>query len=83
MLKQLFQVLSISIISGADGPTSIYVSSAYLWQFLLCVIALIVFGIYRLIKNIKKNNWKGYLLCFSSAIISLIVILILLIAFIH
>ena len=59
MLKQLFQVLSISIIGGADGPTSIYVSSAYLWQFLLCVIALIVFGIYRLIKNIK--NRKKYL----------------------
>lgn len=59
MFKQLLQAQSISIIGGADGPTSIYVSPAYLWQIiviLICVIALIVFGICGLIKNIKKNN---------------------------
>lgn len=74
MFKQLLQAQSISIIGGADGPTSIYVSSACLWQIIaiiLCVIALIVFGICKLVKNIKKSN-KVKILLWSSVLFILI-----------
>lgn len=58
-MKDLFQAQAITIIGGADGPTSIYVSSGAIWQLiLLCVVFIlfIVFGVYRLIKNIKKRK---------------------------
>lgn len=74
MFKQLLPAQSISIIGGADGPTSIYVSSACLWQIIaiiLCVIALIVFGICKLVKNIKKSN-KVKILLWSSVLFILI-----------
>lgn len=65
LIDQLYKAAAITIIGGADGPTSIYISSVALWQIFLLVIlllAFIVFGICRLIKNIKdKNKLKAIL----------------------
>ena len=65
MIDQLYKAAAIAIIGGADGPTSIYISYVALWQIFLLVIlllAFIVFGICRLIKNIKdKNKLKAIL----------------------
>ena len=46
------------------------------------VYIILTYILGRVLLN-KKNNVKGYLLCLSSAIISLAVILILIKAFIH
>lgn len=58
-MKKLLEASAISIIGGADGPTSIYVSSGAKWQLvlmLLIFISFIVFGIFRLIQGIKKHK---------------------------
>ena len=58
-MEKLLEASAISIIGGADGPTSIYVSSGAKWQLvlmLLIFISFIAFGIFRLIQNIKKHK---------------------------
>ena len=74
MFKQLLQAQSISIIGGADGPTSIYVSPLFTWQIIaiiICFAGLIGFVIYRLIRNIKKSN-KAKIILWSSVLFILI-----------
>ena len=58
-MKKLFEASTIAIIGGADGPTSIYVSSGAKWQLILILLIFIfffIFGIIRLIQNIKKHK---------------------------
>lgn len=58
-MEKLLEASAISIIGGADGPTSIYVSSGAKWQLvlmLLIFISFIAFGIFRLIQGIKKHK---------------------------
>ncbi len=60
MINQLHQAASITIIGGADGPTSIYILSSDLWRQIaavaVCFFALTGFGIYRLVKSIRNHD---------------------------
>lgn len=79
MIKQLFQTQSITIIGGADGPTSIYILSSYLWQIiviLICVIALSVFGTCKLIKSIRNHN-KGKIILWSFVLLILTLVFVI------
>lgn len=58
-MNKLLEASTIAIIGGADGPTSIYVSSGAKWQLILILLIFIsffCFGIIRLIQNIKKHK---------------------------
>ena len=58
-MNQLEEVIAISIIGGADGPTSIYISKQSLWLLIIEILVfLFIFGfaIYGFIKNIKKRK---------------------------
>lgn len=58
-MNKLLEASAITIIGGADGPTSIYVSSGAKWQLILILLIFIfffIFGIIRLIQNIKKHK---------------------------
>jgi len=58
-MNQLEEAIAISIIGGADGPTSIYISKQSLWLLIIEILVfLFIFGfaIYGFIKNIKKRK---------------------------
>ncbi len=56
-MNQLDEALSISIIGGADGPTTIYILNPWLLVIELIILtALFVFAIFGFIKNIKKRK---------------------------
>ena len=58
-MNKLLEASAITIIGGADEPTSIYVSSGAKWQLILILLIFIfffIFGIIRLIQNIKKHK---------------------------
>ena len=79
-MNKLLEASAITIIGGADGPTSIYVSSGAKWQLILILLIILrfleiinrffvfifgskyififffIFGIIRLIQNIKKHK---------------------------
>ena len=58
-MDQLNEAISIAIIGGADGPTSIYISKQSLWILLIEIficIAIFIFAIYGLIRSIKKKK---------------------------
>ena len=67
--------ISIAIIGGADGPTSIYISKQSLWMLIIEIficIAIFIFAIYGLIRSIKKKKIIKSVVC---GIIILLVIL--------
>ena len=74
-MNQLEEAIAISIIGGADGPTSIYISKQSLWiliiEILIC-IAIFVFAIYGFIRSIRKKKIIKSVVC---GIIILLVIL--------
>ena len=58
-MSQLNEALAISIIGGADGPTSIYITNGYFWSFIItaCVIvAILVLSICGFVRNRKRGN---------------------------
>lgn len=56
-MNQLDEALSISVIGGADGPTTIYILNPWLLVIELIILAaLFVFAIFGFIKNIKKRK---------------------------
>ena len=58
-MNQFNEALSISIIGGADGPTSIFISKQSLWMViieLIIITAIFVFAICGFVKNIKKKK---------------------------
>ena len=65
--------ISIAIIGGADGPTSIYISKQSLWMLIIEIficIVIFIFAIYGLIRSIKKKKnykiscmWNNYPAC--------------------
>ena len=56
-MNQLDEAFSISIIGGADGPTTIYILNPWLLVIELIILAsLFVFAIFGFIKNIKKRK---------------------------
>ena len=74
-MDQLNETISIAIIGGADGPTSIYISKQSLWILLIEIficIAIFIFAIYGLIRSIKKKKIIKSIVC---GIIILLVIL--------
>ena len=42
-MNKLLEASAITIIGGADGPTSIYVSSGVKWQLILILLIIIRF----------------------------------------
>ena len=42
-MNKLLEASAITIIGGADGPTSIYVSSGAKWQLILILLIFIIF----------------------------------------
>ena len=74
-MDQLNEAISIAIIGGADGPTSIYISKQSLWMLIIEIIiciAIFIFAIYGLIRSIKKKKIIKSVVC---GIIILLVIL--------
>ncbi len=65
-MDQLNEAISIAIIGGADGPTSIHISKQSLWiliiEIFIC-IAIFVFAIYGLIRSIKKKKIIKSVVC--------------------
>lgn len=58
-MNKLLEASAITIIGGADEPTSIYISSGAKLQLILILLIFIfffIFGIIRLIQNIKKHK---------------------------
>ena len=61
-MKQLSQCIAISIIGGADGPTSIYIAPdnwgavAIIVLLIAAFFGLFAFVVYKLIKSIKNQN---------------------------
>ena len=74
-MNKILEASAITIIGGADGSTSIYVSSGAKWQLILILLIFIfffIFGIIRLIQNIKKHKtipaaiaWQGLLILYT------------------
>ena len=65
-MDQLNEAISIAIIGGADGPTSIYISKQSLWMLIIEIfiyIAIFVFAIYGLIRSIKKKKIIKSVVC--------------------
>lgn len=78
-MKNLYQILLISIIGRADGNTSIYVSDKSLFLIVLEVLLivfikfLIIFSVYKFIQNIKRKDIKKSVLFGSVVMLALIV----------
>ena len=54
-MNKLLEASAITIIGGADGPTSIYISSGAKLQLILILLIFIFFFIFG-IQNIKKHK---------------------------
>lgn len=78
-MKNLYQILLISIIGRADGNTSIYVSDKSLFLIVLETLLivfikfLIIFSVYKFVQNIKHKNVKKSVLFGSVVMLALIV----------
>lgn len=62
----LDEVVSISIIGGAYGPTSIHISKQSLWMIiieLVIIAAIFIFAICGFVKNIKKRKIIKSVIC--------------------
>lgn len=73
-----YAAAQISIIGGADGPTTIYVAHGSLWTLVFAAVlcaAAFSFSVYKLIKSIKSRNKTGIII--FSAITALFACLIL------
>ena len=65
-MDQLNEAISIAIIGGAYGPTSIYISKQSLWMLIIEIfiyIAIFIFAIYGLIRSIKKKKIIKSVVC--------------------
>ena len=78
-MKNLYQILLISIIGRADGNTSIYVSDKSLFLMVLEILLivfikfLIIFSVYKFVQNIKHKDIKKSVLFGSVVMLALIV----------
>ena len=78
-MKNLYQILLISIIGRADGNTSIYVSDKSLFLIVLEILLivfikfLIIFSVYKFVQNIKRKDIKKSVLFGSVVMLALIV----------
>ncbi len=78
-MKNLYQILLISIIGRADGNTSIYVSDKSLFLMVLEILLivfikfLIIFSSYKFVQNIKRKDIKKSVLFGSVVMLALIV----------
>ncbi len=78
-MKNLYQILLISIIGRADGNTSIYVSDKSLILMVLEILLivfikfLIIFSVYKFVQNIKHKDIKNSVLFGSVVMLALIV----------
>ena len=78
-MKNLYQILLISIIGRADGNTSIYVSDKSLILMVLEILLivfikfLIIFSVYKFVQNIKHKDIKKSVLFGSVVMLALIV----------
>lgn len=78
-MKNLYQILLISIIGRADGNTSIYVSDKSLILMVLEILLivfikfLIIFSVYKFVQNIKRKDIKKSVLFGSVVMLALIV----------
>ncbi len=78
-MKNLYQILLISIIGRADGNTSIYVSDKSLFLIVLEILLivfikfLIIFSSYKFVQNIKHKDIKKSVLFGSVVMLALIV----------
>ncbi len=78
-MKNLYQILLISIIGRADGNTSIYVSDKSLFLMVLEILLivfikfLIIFSSYKFVQNIKHKDIKKSVLFGSVVMLALIV----------
>lgn len=72
-MKQLMEAFQISIIGGADGPTTIYVCSKTSLIYEIVFGLLFGFVIYKLIKNIKAKNRQKILIFGLVALLFVII----------
>lgn len=78
-MKNLYQILLISIIGRADGNTSIYVSDKSFFLIVLEILLivfikfLIIFSVYKFVQNIKHKDIKKSVLFGSVVMLALIV----------
>jgi len=79
LLSSVKEASAVTIIGGADGPTTIYISAKYNWKqvsiilFLLLIIDFIILAIIKIIEYIKVKYIK---LIYKTIIIFLVNLLL-------
>ena len=83
-MNQLFQAAAITIIGGADGPTSIYVGKEAVLQILVpCVLylALLALAVFFLVRSVRRRKKAASVI---SAVLCIVLLLLpALIIFFH
>lgn len=77
-MGNIFQALTITIIGGADGPTTIYVSKNAIPFFIAqaVLLLLMILTLVFFFRNLYKKNKRGMMFFGISTLVLLALILI-------